>query len=54
MEVLSQLKIGDRLSIERYKKDAILNEKNILNAQIIDLRGRYIYISAPIYKGKRY
>ncbi len=54
MEVLSQLKIGGRLSIERYKKDAILNEKNILNAQIIDLREGYIYISAPIYKGKRY
>lgn len=54
MDVLSQLKIGDKLSIERYKKDTNLNEKNILNAQLIDLREKKIYISTPIYKGKRY
>lgn len=54
MEVFSQLKVGDKLSIERYSKDAALGEKNILNAQLIDLRRGYIYISVPIYKGKRY
>ncbi|HZJ77031.1 MAG TPA: PilZ domain-containing protein [Oscillospiraceae bacterium] len=54
MGVFSQLKVGDRLSIERLKKNAVSGEKNILNAQLIDLHGGYIYISAPIYKGKRY
>ena len=54
MDVFSQLKIGDRLSIERCRGDGSLNEKNILNAQLVDLRGGELYISAPIYRGKKY
>lgn len=56
MDVFSQLKIGDRLNIERYQRDVILDGKSILNAQLmdVDLHEKNIYISAPIYKGKRY
>ncbi len=53
MDVFSQLKIGDRLNIERCGGDNTINEKNILNAQLIDLREKDIYISTPIYKRKR-
>ncbi|HZK58132.1 MAG TPA: PilZ domain-containing protein [Clostridia bacterium] len=56
MDLFSRLKVGDRLNIERYKKDIVLDEKGILSAQLmdIDLHKKEIYISAPIYKGKRY
>lgn len=56
MDIFSQLKIGDRLNIERYEKGVVLDEKCILNAQLMDIDSykKEIYISAPIYKGKRY
>lgn len=54
MDILSQLKIGDKLNIERYQGDSTLKENNILSSQIIDLRGKYLHISTPVYKGKKY
>lgn len=54
MGILSRLKIGDRLNIERYEANINIDKQGMLSAQLIDLdRGR-IFISVPAYKGQRY
>ncbi len=54
MNIFSELKIGDKLSIEFCKKDTNQAESNMLNAQLIDINDNCLYISSPIYRGKRY
>jgi len=54
MNIFSELKVGDKLSVEIREADVNQNESNILNAQLIDIDANYLYISPPIYRGKRY
>lgn len=54
MDLISQLKIGDKFNIERYEGNILLDKKSILNSQLVDLHGENIYISIPMYKGKKY
>jgi len=54
MNILSELKIGDKLSIEISDKNISQNENNMLNSQLIDIDDNYLYILPPIYRGKSY
>jgi len=54
MDIFSELEIGDKLSIEIRENEVNQNENNMLNAQLIDIDNNYLYISPPVYSGKRY
>lgn len=54
MNIFSELKIGDKLSIEFYEEDTNQGENNMLNTQLIDINDNCLHISSPIYRGKRY
>lgn len=54
MNIFSELKIGDKLSIEIREKDINPDKNNMLNTQLIDIDDNFIYISSPVYKGNKY
>lgn len=54
MEVFSKIEIGDKLSIEINYADLESKENNMLNTQLVDKSDKYLYISPPIYSGKKY
>jgi len=54
MNIFSELKIGDKLSIELNEKDIKQNENNMLNSQLIDIDDNYLYVTPPVYKGQQY
>lgn len=54
MSILSRLKVGERLNVERYEGNINMDKKSMLNAQLIDLTKNYAYISVPAYRGQRY
>ncbi len=54
MEVFSKIEIGDKLSIEINYDDLESKENNMLNTQLVDKSDKCLYISPPIYSGKKY
>jgi len=54
MNIFSELKIGDKLSIEIDDEDINQSENNMLSSQLIDIDKDHLYIIAPIYQGQKY
>lgn len=52
MDLFLELKVGDKLNIALYNGEITSGKNEILSTQLMDLSGKHLYISAPIYKGK--
>ncbi len=54
MNIFSELKIGDKLSLEIIEEFINKDANNMLNTQLMDIDDNYLYISPPAYRGKKY
>ena len=54
MDIFSELKIGDKLSLEIIEEFFNKDTNNMLSTQLMDIDDKFLYIAPPSYKGKKY
>ena len=54
MNIFSELKIGDKMSLDITQKYINQDVSSMLTTQLIDMDDYYLYISPPAYKGKKF